>query len=87
MQAQSCEAETEGRSWSTSTVLRKFRSGQWGVFEPKRRAFVGFLPALNHCLRAACGKQGLGASVVQADMGTKGEMGRSAGKKIVICEI
>ena len=35
MQAQSCEAETEGRSWSTSTVLRKFRSGQWGVFEPK----------------------------------------------------
>ena len=35
MQAQSCEAETEGRSWSTSTVVRKFRSGQRGVFEPK----------------------------------------------------
>ena len=47
----------------------------------KLRAFLGFLPALNHHLRAAHGKQGLGANVVQADMGTEGEMGRSARKK------
>ena len=91
MQAQSCEAETEGRSWSTCTVSRKVRSGQWGVFEPKSpikgvphfkvKAFLGFLPALNHRLRAARGKQGLGANAVQADMRTEGEMGRSVGKK------
>lgn len=35
LQVWSCEVEREGRCWSTSTVLRNFRSGQWGVFEPK----------------------------------------------------
>lgn len=47
----------------------------------QKRDFLGFLPALGHCLRAAYGKHGLGANVVQVATGTKRQMGGSEGKK------
>jgi len=73
-QFQERSGQASGESLSQSHPSKEFLIS-------KLRAFLGFLPALNHHLRAAHGKQGLGANVVQADMGTEGEMGRSARKK------
>lgn len=74
VQFQERSGQASGESLSQSHPSKEFLIS-------KLRAFLGFLPALNHRLRAARGKQGLGANAVQADMRTEGEMGRSVGKK------
>lgn len=79
--------EREGRVYNASTILIKFRSGQWGFFEPKspvkgiphvteKKAFFNCPPTLNPCVRAAYPKHGLGADVAEVGTGTKREMGK-----------